>query len=65
MSFEILEQFETKIHNLVESLGMQQLELDELREQKQALEQDNASLVQERQQWQERLQNLLAKVEEV
>jgi len=65
MSIDVLEQLESKIQILLDSVGMQQLELEELREQKQVIEQENESLKQEQQQWQERLRHLLGKIEEV
>ena len=65
MSFEVLEQLEGRVQALLDSVGLQRMELDELKEQKQALAQENEHLKQEQHQWQERLRNLLGKMAEV
>ena len=65
MSFEVLEQLESRIQALVDAVGMKQLELEELRDMNEGLSRENESLRQEQQNWQDRLRSLLGKMEEV
>lgn len=76
MSSEILNQLESKIQQAIDTIGLLQLEIEELKEQKQLLEhqlaganailvtlqEENQRLKQEQVVWQERLQNLLGRM---
>ncbi len=79
MSFEVLEQLEAKIQTAVDTIALLQMEVEELKEEKQQLvqqaeelrsgraelEQKTAQIQQEQAAWQERIRNLLGKMEEV
>lgn len=79
MSFELLEQLDEKIKQAVETIQLQQLEIEELRgkqEQVQhelnqlrgerdALAGENDQLKNEHNNWQERLRSLLGKIDNV
>jgi cell division protein ZapB len=79
MSFEVLEKLEAKIQAAVDTITLQQLEIEELKESKTVLEQEaeqlkasreevEAKMVamqQEHSQWQERIRSLLGKMEDV
>lgn len=79
MSFEVLEKLEAKIQAAVDTITLQQLEIEELKESKTVLEQEaeqlkasreevEAKMVamqQEHAQWQERIRSLLGKMEDV
>ncbi|CAH0524433.1 cell division protein ZapB [Vibrio hippocampi] len=79
MSFEVLEQLEAKIQTAVDTIALLQMEVEELKEQKtelanqaeqlknsrEELEAKNAQMQQEHSQWQERIRNLLGKMDEV
>lgn len=79
MSFEVLEQLESKIQQAVDTITLLQMEVDELKEkndnltqqieaeasQKQQLIDENRSLKGEQGAWQERLRTMLNKMENV
>ena len=79
MSFEVLEQLETKIQTAVDSIALLQMEVEELKEdkarleaeandlraQREDLEQKSQQAQQEHAQWQERIRSLLGKMDEV
>ncbi len=79
MSFEILEQLEVKIQTAVDTISLLQMEVEELKEEKEqmALEaneqrvqreelEKNAELMQqEHTVWQDRIRNLLGKMDDV
>lgn len=79
MSFELLEQLDNKIKQAVETIQLQQLEIEELREQKgsaenqlaevrqerQALSEENDKLKGELSNWEERLRSLLGRIDNV
>lgn len=79
MSIEILSQIENKIQQTIDTIGLLQMEVDELKEQKQQLEQklthsstamatleeENQRLLQEQTTWQGKLQNLLSQINEI
>ncbi|MGL4269812.1 MAG: cell division protein ZapB [Plesiomonas sp.] len=79
MSFEVFEKLEAKVQQAVDTIQLLQMEMEELKEQNQALEQqvqqnavereamlrENEQLRSEHQGWQERLRMLLGKMEEV
>ena len=79
MSFDALEQLETKIQTAVDTITLLQMEIDELKEEKanltnqaqelrtsrEALVQKAEEMQREHGQWQERIRNLLGKMEEV
>lgn len=58
MSNELFEQLEQRVNNAVETIEMQRMELDELR-------QENERLKSERQQWESRLGGLLERFREL
>ncbi|KOO13319.1 septal ring assembly protein ZapB [Vibrio xuii] len=79
MSFEVLEQLETKIQTAVDTIALLQMEVEELKEEKEKLateanelranreelEQKAQQMQQEHSAWQERIRNLLGKMDEV
>lgn len=76
MSIEIISQLETKIQQTIDTIGLLQMEVDELKEQKEDLEQklttssdtmltlqeENQRLKSEQSTWHGRLQELLAQI---
>ncbi|MCO6523505.1 MAG: cell division protein ZapB [Candidatus Schmidhempelia sp.] len=76
MSSEILNQLESKIQQAIDTIGLLQMEVEELKEQKQlldhqlsganailvTLQEENQRLKQEQVVWQERLQSLLSRM---
>lgn len=79
MSFEILEQLENKVQLAVDNISLLQLEIEELKEQNNSLqdevyrtrenqgqlEQENQKLRADHEAWQQRIRNLLGKIEDV
>lgn len=79
MSFEVLEQLEAKIQTAVDTIALLQMEVEELKERNEQLiveagelkegrvelEQQTQTLRQEQQAWQERIRNLLGKMDDV
>ncbi len=79
MSFEVLEQLEAKIQTAVDTIALLQMEVEELKEEKdklveeanelkanqEASEQKAQQIQQEHDQWQERIRSLLGKMDEV
>ncbi|PFG45425.1 cell division protein ZapB [Vibrio sp. ES.051] len=79
MSFEVLEQLESKIQTAVDTITLLQMEVEELkadklklaeeanelRSQREELEQKAQQAQQEHSQWQERIRTLLGKMDEV
>lgn len=79
MSFEVLEKLEAKIQTAVDTIALLQMEVEELKEDKQkllteandlnsgraALEQKVQQVEQEHAQWQERIRTLLGKMDDV
>ncbi len=79
MSFEVLEQLEAKIQTAVDTIALLQMEVEELKEEKdqlaneanelkanrEELEQKAQQMQQEHAAWQERIRNLLGKMDEV
>ena len=79
MSFEVLEQLESKIQTAVDTITLLQMEVEELKEdkvkleieaielrsQREELEQKSQQAQQEHAQWQERIRALLGKMDEV
>ncbi|MEI8632199.1 cell division protein ZapB [Vibrio sp. PP-XX7] len=79
MSFEVLEKLEVKIQTAVDTITLLQMEVEELKEEKQKLieeaqilqaskdelEQRVQDVQQEQAAWQERIRGLLGKMEEV
>ncbi|MDN3608453.1 cell division protein ZapB [Vibrio ostreicida] len=79
MSFEVLEKLEAKIQTAVDTIALLQMEVEELKEEKdklaveagelrtsrEALEQQTEQMQQEHTVWQERIRNLLGKMDEV
>ena len=69
MSLEILDQLEEKIRQAVETIQLLQLEVEELKEQKnksqQALQHENEQLRNEHRNWQEHIRSLLGKFDNV
>jgi cell division protein ZapB len=65
MSFELLEKLEAKVQSAVENIELLRMEVDDLKEQNAQLGDENARLKQEQSAWQERLQALLGKIDDV
>ncbi len=79
MSFEVLEQLENKVQTAVDTIALLQMEVDELKEKneqliaeadqlkagRQELEQKAQAAREEQAAWQERIRNLLGKMEDV
>lgn len=79
MSFEVLEQLEAKIQTAVDTISLLQMEVEELKEEKeqlaaeaselrivrQDLEQKAEQMNEEHSAWQDRIRNLLGKMDEV
>jgi len=79
MSFEVLEQLESKIQTAVDTITLLQMEVEELKEdkaklaeeanmlrsQREELEQKAQQVQQEHAQWQERIRALLGKMDDV
>ena len=79
MSFEVLEQLEAKIQTAVDTIALLQMEVEELKEEKEKLatkanalrdnraelEQKAELMQQEHNAWQERIRNLLGKMDDV
>ena len=65
MSIESLSQLETKVQNAIETIGIYRMELEELREAKNKLEQENTSLRNELQSWSEKVGSLLGRLDAV
>ncbi len=79
MSFEVFEKLEAKVQQAVDTITLLQMEIEELKEQnnvvsqelqqaegqKDELVRENGSLKEQLQGWQDRLQSLLGKMDEV
>ncbi|MEH0689853.1 cell division protein ZapB [Vibrio cholerae] len=79
MSFEVLEKLEAKIQTAVDTITLLQMEVEELKEEKQKLANEanelrisreelvaqNQQMQQEHTAWQERIRSLLGKMEDV
>ena len=70
MTFELLEKLESKIQNVVDTIALLQMEVDELKGDKQGLleknsqlQTENITLTEEHQQWQSRLSALVGKID--
>jgi len=77
MSLEALEQLEQKVQMAIDTIALQQMEIDELKEKNRQLEQstqdlkngrvsleeENAALRKEHDEWQEKIQSLLGKID--
>jgi len=71
MTLDLLDKLESKIRNAVDTIALLQMEVEELKEDKQVLAEKNGQLQaenirfsEEHQQWQSRLSALLGKIEE-
>ncbi|MCG6201454.1 cell division protein ZapB [Psychromonas antarctica] len=71
MTLDLLEKLESKIQNAIDTIALLQMEVEELKEDKQGLaeknghlEAENIRLSEEHQQWQSRLSTLVGKIEE-
>ncbi|MFT6926943.1 MAG: cell division protein ZapB [Psychromonas sp.] len=71
MTLDLLEQLENKIQNTVDTIALLQMEVEELKEDKQTLaakseqlQAENIRLTEEHQQWQSRLSALVGKIEQ-
>lgn len=71
MEFDLLEKLESKIQNAVDTIALLQMEVEELKEDKQGLaakseqlQAENIRLTEEHQQWQARLSALVGKIEQ-
>ncbi|WP_426346892.1 septal ring assembly protein ZapB [Cronobacter universalis] len=79
MSFEVFEKLEAKVQQAVDTITLLQMEIEELKDKnnqlvqevqnaqgsREALEHENHQLREQQHVWQERLQALLGKMEEV
>ncbi len=63
MSIESLGQLESKIQNAIDTIALHKMEVEELREAKTRLEEENAQLKQELQAWTERVSSLIGKLD--
>ncbi|GAA4649242.1 MULTISPECIES: cell division protein ZapB [Kistimonas] len=63
MSIESLGQLESKIQNAIDTIALNKMEVEELREAKTRLEEENAQLKQELQAWTERVSSLIGKLD--
>ncbi len=70
MTLDLLEKLESKIQNAVDTIALLQMEVEELKGDKQGLlarndqlQQENIKLHEEHQQWQARLSALVGKIE--
>ena len=70
MTLDLLEKLESKIQNAVDTIALLQMEVEELKGDKQGLlakndqlQQENIKLNEEHQQWQSRLSALVGKIE--
>ena len=63
MSIETLSQLESKIQNAVDTISLQKMELEELRESNERLEAENVELREELQAWGDRVRSLLGKLD--
>jgi cell division protein ZapB len=70
MTLELLEKLESKIQNAIDTIALLQMEVDELKNDKQSLmvknsqlQEENIKLTEEHQQWQSRLSALVGKIE--
>ena len=70
MTLELLEKLESKIQNAVDTIALLQMEVEELKGDKQILsekngqlQEENMKLTEEHQQWQSRLSALVGKIE--
>jgi len=71
MALDLLEKLESKIQNVVDTIALLQMEVEELKEDKQGLAEkseqlqaENIRLTEEHQQWQSRLSVLVGKIEQ-
>lgn len=78
MSFEVFEKLETKVQQAIDTITLLQMEIEELKEKNNVLEQnvkttqhdceelerENSQLKEQQQNWQDRLQALLGRMEE-
>ncbi len=79
MAFEVFEKLESKVQQAIDTITLLQMEIEELKEKnnnltqeiqqahdnREALERENNQLKEQQGVWQERLQALLGKMEEV
>ena len=70
MTLELLEKLESKIQNAIDTIALLQMEVEELKTDKQGLlgknnqlQEENVKLTEEHQQWQSRLSALVGKIE--
>jgi len=70
MTLELLEKLESKIQNAIDTIALLQMEVEELKADKQGLteknnelQEENRKLAEEHQQWQSRLSALVGKIE--
>ncbi len=65
MSIENLSQLESKIQNAIDTIGLQKMEIDELREQNAQLQAEKQRLQEEQQAWNSKIQGLLGQLDQV
>jgi len=70
MTLELLEKLESKIQNAIDTIALLQMEIEELKTDKQSLmgkndqlQAENVKLTEEHQEWQSRLSALVGKIE--
>lgn len=63
MSIENLGQLESKIQNVIDAMALNRMEIEELREAKTRMEEENAQLKKEMQAWAERVTSLVGKLD--
>jgi len=65
MSLEVFEKLEAKVQQAIDTITLLQMEIEELKEKNKELERENNHLKEQQNGWQERLQALLGRMEEV
>ncbi len=65
MSFEVLEKLESKVQSAVDTISILQMEIEELKLSNSTLSEENEQLKGQQQLWQERLQALLGKMDQM
>jgi len=65
MNFDVLDKLESKVQTAVDTISLLQMELEELKEENNALLANNSELKSQQDVWQDRLRSLLGRMDEV